>query len=482
MRNGGRVNKKLVSTLTLVLLITLAIRILLVKTLNPPRGKCASTRYGSFFSGIYLPDKDILKQMLPRNSVIYIMGRRNDVAFEDELSRLTGTVFHTFCLKDEESIDKSSNTGKCLKIHKPNADSSTGKRNYVSESYLSDSMQQLGHSSIDVLKINNNNDVGMDIMKELFEVEIFPRIIILPSQMILRKLDGNTKSVNYKLLTFGYKTLAGSMREKFVTFVLSGCDVLLQRAKQISLQSGFVNLQVFNRGFLNMTKSWICNVRSMKDVLPVTLFVASDLLSYNELLNFENVNVVHENFTSPANMQYGETTYYSFTHFRTELILRLLENNINVWSTESDAVWLESPFDEMNPVMDMYIVNNQPNNPEVSVGMIYLKSTEDVIQLWKKLLIWRKNNPGQQEQAYLTELVKDTNALAQWLPSLEYISGLWYSHKEYRTGNEKIIQNNWIVGNKAKVERAKLYGHWFLQDNGTCKQNQKHVKALDFKV
>ena len=77
--------------------------------------------------------------------------------------------------------------------------------------------------------------------------------------------------------------------------------------------------------------------------------------------------------------------------------------------------------------------------------------------------------PGSGRTNIFNELVKETSALVQWLPSLEYISGLWYIFKEYRTGNEKIIQNNWIVGNKAKVERAKSYGHWFLQDNGTCK-------------
>ena len=474
MRNGGRWNKKLVSILILVLLITIAVRILL-NTPNLPRWKCASTRYGSTFSGIYLPDKGRLKQMLPKNPVIYIMGRGSDLAFEVELSRLTRTVIHTVCLKDEESINRTSNTvaeenvdplkGGCLKIHREN----TGKRNYVSDSYLSDSMKQLGHSSVDVLKINNII-IGMDILKELFEDEILPKIIILPSEMIKRKFDGNTnKSVAHKLSMYGYKTLNSSIRGTFVAFILGGCDILLQRAKQISLQSGFVNLRFFNRGFVDMTKSWICNVRSMNGVLPATLFVASDLQSYNELLNFENVNVIHGNFRSPANMQYGQNVYYSFTQFRTEMILRLLENNINVWSTESDAVWFASPFDEMNPVIDMYIVNNQPKKPEVSGGMIYLKASEDVIQLWRKLLIWQQNNPGQEEQTYLTQLVKETSALVQWLPSLEYISGLWYLFKEYRTGNEKIIQNNWIVGNKAKVERAKSYGHWFLRDNATCK-------------
>ena len=144
-----------------------------------------------------------------------------------------------------------------------------------------------------------------------------------------------------------------------------------------------------------------------------------------------------------------------------------------MWNTEADAVWYASPFDEMDPIVEMYIANNNPKNPQVSVGMIYLKATEDVIQLWKKLLAFRINNPDKEEQSHLTVLVRETNALVEWLPSLEYISALWYTIKEYRTGKEKVIQNNFIVSNQAKEERAKLYGQYFLQDDGTCKSNVK---------
>ena len=482
-----------VSILGLVLLIVLVSRTLLVKKRNVsylPRKHCTSTRYGSTYSGIYLPDPKTLKQMLPRNSVIYVTGRDKDVDFEVELVRLTGAVVHVFYLKGEESIDKTNifnsavqeNTdtlkGGSIRIHrwnKANAGSYSTGKGTISNSYLSDSMQQFGHSTIDLLKINAN-DVAIDMLKQIFEIGIFPRIIIIPSEMMKRrKSDRNTYSITNKLSPFGYKILYHLNGGAYVAFVLDGCDLLTQRAKQISLHSGFVNIQFFNEGFLNMTKSWICNVRSLNGVLPATLFVASDLLSYNALLDFKftNVNVIYEDYRTPVNMDYGQTTYFSFTHYRTEIVLNLLENNINVWSTEADAVWYASPFDEMDPIVEMYIANNNPKDPQVSVGMIYLKATEDVIQLWKKLLAFRINNPDKEEQSHLTVLVRETNALVEWLPSLEYISGLWYTIKEYRTGKEKVIQNNFIVSNQAKEERAKSYGQYFLQDDGTCKKNVK---------
>ena len=80
-----------VSILGVVLLIILVSRTLLVKKRNVsyiPRKHCTSTRYGSTYSGIYLPDPKTLKQMLPRNSVIYVTGRDKDVDFEVELVQL----------------------------------------------------------------------------------------------------------------------------------------------------------------------------------------------------------------------------------------------------------------------------------------------------------------------------------------------------------------------------------------------------------
>ena len=490
MINGRRSTIYRVLILCFVLLTILASWKHLVKKRNIlsylPRKQCISTRYGSTYSGIYLPDKETLKQMLPRNSVIYVTERGNDLVFEAELAQLTGAVVHMFYLKDEESIDKTNifdsavqeNTdtlkGESIRIHRwnrANANSFYTGKGKISNSYLADSMQQLGHSTIDLLKINSN-DMVIDILKQILDIGIFPRIIIIPSEMMKRrKGDRNTYSISNKLSPFGYKILYHWYGDTFVAFVLDGCDLLTQRAKQISLHSGFVNLQFFNAGFVNMTKSWICNVRSVNAVLPSTLFVATDFFSYNALLDFKyaNVNVIYVDFRSPVNMQYGQTTYYSFIQYRTEVILNLLENNINVWSTESDAIWFASPFDEMDPIVEMYVANNNPKYKEVSGGMIYLKATEDVIQLWKKLLVWRRENPDEQEQTYLTELVRETTALVQWLPDLEYISGLWFAFKEYRTGKEKIIQNNFVVGNAAKVQRAKMYGWYFLQDDGTCK-------------
>lgn len=48
-------------------------------------------------------------------------------------------------------------------------------------------------------------------------------------------------------------------------------------------------------------------------------------------------------------------------------------------------------------------------------------------------------------------------------------------------GMPYVINNNWIIGNFAKIARAKRWGHWFLQDEqrGTCQNIDLLKKNLE---
>ena len=465
------------------------------------RSYCHTKWWGSKDFGLNMLEHDIIRKMLPNNSVVYVLGGSEDVTFEIELSSITGATIHIFYLRNasffylgkESRLDYSQGKSRPAQTRiiyhkinetKPNntmysidaipafiSGESGQKISYLN---LRDSMQKLHHYNIDLLKINTQY-FSLQHLKKMFESKIFPRLIILPFGT-LEQASSENNWISSALSTYGYDLVSGSSRSQFCTFILNGCShsELLQRAKQISLRSGFVNLQFFNQGYLNMTKSWICNVRSLPSVLPATLFIAGDLLSYTSLLELDNVNVILENVKRPANMRYGEREYFSFIHYRTIVILKLLKNNISVWITESDAYWKASPFDEMDPSVDMYIVNNNVNHKEVSGGIIFLKACELIVDLWEKLILWQVKHPHEDEQPFLTELVYKTKASVHWLPTLEYVSGLWYTSEELQTGKEKVILNNFIIGNRPKENRAKIYGQWFLNINGSCKSPIQH--------
>jgi len=92
------------------------------------------------------------------------------------------------------------------------------------------------------------------------------------------------------------------------------------------------------------------------------------------------------------------------------------------------------------------------------------------------------------EQDHLLRVltIRDVLSRTYRLPETKYVSGTWYlqgpwpgyphiNGSEIRRackadGQPYVINHNWIVGNDAKISRAKRWGHWFLQNEakGTC--------------
>lgn len=77
------------------------------------------------------------------------------------------------------------------------------------------------------------------------------------------------------------------------------------------------------------------------------------------------------------------------------------------------------------------------------------------------------------DQQYLSKLVfsKYGGLRYKILSTEDYADGKWYSlSKEERNGRKTplIINNNWVIGNPAKIKRAKAWGHWFLTESGDC--------------
>jgi hypothetical protein len=59
-----------------------------------------------------------------------------------------------------------------------------------------------------------------------------------------------------------------------------------------------------------------------------------------------------------------------------------------------------------------------------------------------------------------------------YLDKCLYVKGLWYSHNadhiaECASKIPSVLNNNWIVGNQEKINRAQAHKHWFLNGE-TC--------------
>jgi FkbM family methyltransferase len=256
-------------------------------------------------------------------------------------------------------------------------------------------------------------------------------------------------------------------------------------AKRISEKHGFVMIQLLNEGYINMTRSWICNVYKFEDVLQKVLFIATDEVSFCSLAAFDrNLNVIHVPFGAQKDLAYGQYSYYEFMLFRTKLLHHLLQMKITLWLVESDAVWLEDPTKlVLSTNGDMVTMSDVPPPKKVlQGGFQLLRPTSPTINVWENLVktfvaALEGAKKGSQmgdsgsEQLMLDKLIREEpNLTVAWLPPENFASGLYYKDASYSKSikHPMVILNNFIIGNSAKINRAKNWKHWFLRDNGTC--------------
>ncbi|KAL7539051.1 hypothetical protein ACHAXR_009004 [Thalassiosira sp. AJA248-18] len=261
---------------------------------------------------------------------------------------------------------------------------------------------------------------------------------------------------------------------------------LLVQARAIHFEHGIVNLSFLNSGFIHMTLSWICNVQqAAEDVLSKTLFVTTDRESYAALKSFNpDLNIVLEPFSAPTNVAYGQVAYYEYMLFRARVVLSLIYHRVTVLVTESDAVWFRNPIPIIRSTDGDVVVNSDNgiigSMPEM--GFILLRATDATISVWKRLVIELSarlqpfKGGGTEDigdlgsdQLLLEEIIQTAQHLhVGWLDPRKFVCGMWYNDEEFRAKHPQpwVIQNNWVVGNLGKVERAKKWNHWFVSETG----------------
>ena len=83
------------------------------------------------------------------------------------------------------------------------------------------------------------------------------------------------------------------------------------------------------------------------------------------------------------------------------------------------------------------------------------------------------------EQKMMNKLINDEPGLhVAWLDPKHFCSGVYYRDADYASTvvEPKVILNNFVVSNGAKITRAKQHGHWFLTEDETC--NEAAAKVL----
>lgn len=255
----------------------------------------------------------------------------------------------------------------------------------------------------------------------------------------------------------------------------------LKRLRGIQFEFGFVFVQLVNSAYLEMVLNWVCH--APKGVLEQTVFFATDATTERVLSSYVPRLVPHVvlyPYESPE-LTYGNRNYYYFMAFRLRLLEQIVANGISIWLVESDSTWFENPRWVLHEYQDMDVLTGQDalltdSYPEA--GNMYLnasspKALKLLVDLRKEQETSLSNLADGQVGNQGNEMLMLPRHLKKlrwsFLPRKLFVGGLWYKNSTFRESVTPIvIQNNWVVGNSAKIQRAKDWGHWFLQDGLAC--------------
>ena len=269
----------------------------------------------------------------------------------------------------------------------------------------------------------------------------------------------------------------------------------LHAFNSVQREYGFVFLQLVNAAYVPLTRNWICS--APRTVLPKCIFLATDKFA-EEQLRKEQVNVFYEGLETEE-LQYGTRKYYLYMLRRTEIVEELLLRGVNVWVIESDAMWFEDPTSYLQKYSGYDVIaghDDKPDAPKPSPqgGFIYLNATQRTLRLWQsirkrqiiELSMFQYFGSEAKMGNEMLILRKRLNYGVRWtiFDPHRFVSGLWYRESTIRAMSRPvIIQNNWIKGNGAKIQRAKEWGHWFLRTDMSCKNdhNTQNIVELSFK-
>ncbi|XP_070206104.1 uncharacterized protein [Littorina saxatilis] len=250
---------------------------------------------------------------------------------------------------------------------------------------------------------------------------------------------------------------------------------------------GVVLFTMVNDAYFPFTASWCCNTAPMTNVHHRALFLTTDRTTGQRLTKrWPDVTVVTLNSSRfSGSQEYSKAGYVRMMVERTRYILHLLEAGVRLLLFEVDCVWLSDPVPALLARhAEGDILATKVTGREVTAGgFLLLNPTTATVKLWRRLtdkrdslyrrLEKRKNfaavSEGDNDQQYFTSLVRGKFAGIKvvYLPSDLFPDGKWYqlpAGERSLKPRPVLINNNWMVGNAAKIKRAQAFGHWFWNE------------------
>lgn len=282
--------------------------------------------------------------------------------------------------------------------------------------------------------------------------------------------------------------------------------------KIVAEKPKMVSLTIVNYQFMQLTRSWICNVESGNFLPPNIVWITLDKESKQELDDLEIgqtvdvMDVLSADNMDSQHILYGQPAYWKLMLMRTRLIKDILDRGIDVFLFETDQVWLQNPFDFINKELEAGsdMVGTLDTQHNVAGNTILLRSILPTRRMWSEVYRLFKMSYDskrieekdihsstfvQHDQYHLSNLLLFDISFTREFPvalgllnAQLFVGGSWYSGMYNTTESRRpvIINNNFISGTEKKKSRAINFGHWFLKSDNVSCDNDIVRKALNY--
>eukprot|EP00277_Geminigera_cryophila_P028047 CAMPEP_0179463774 /NCGR_PEP_ID=MMETSP0799-20121207/45741_1 /TAXON_ID=46947 /ORGANISM="Geminigera cryophila, Strain CCMP2564" /LENGTH=280 /DNA_ID=CAMNT_0021267195 /DNA_START=455 /DNA_END=1297 /DNA_ORIENTATION=- len=265
-----------------------------------------------------------------------------------------------------------------------------------------------------------------------------------------------------------------------------------------------------NNDYLPFHLHWLCNTAGWPGVHERTILAVQDERSQESIRKLSSK--VHTYVVPELSRTHGfySKGYRKLTIKRIVVLIEILASGRGVIMFEGDALWTGNILNDQqlagtNRSHDVAFYRDGKLGEHIGAGLMSMKGNRSgAFQMWKNVLK-RLNDDmkpfdaqpdsatipverAKHEQDILREdilpvMLKHREITMINLDRCSYTSGLWYirktSHMQMCGSKPPVIlNNNYIVGNQNKINRAKQRKHWFLSGDGCANWEDTLNRAI----
>ena len=231
----------------------------------------------------------------------------------------------------------------------------------------------------------------------------------------------------------------------------------------IHKSKNWIIMLTINTGYFDFFLNWLWHFQQLQLDIPVVA-IAEDYTAFQKLKLLHSKQIIVEYDCDTAADEgaadMGTEAFKRLVSARPSHILRHLRLGRHVMYSDTDSVWLRSPFRHIHGDYDIWV---QTDEDKYCTGFLAIKTNNATIKLTQKWKLYIERKSPTHDQVAFNKL-KMTGVRIKSLDTDYFPAGFQYfspdEFSDAKRAEVVIAHNNYIVGHERKLQRFKDYNLW----------------------